>query len=213
PPHSNHPNRQKLNKYCVSHTTARSHPPDFGGNFFTATHGIRVPGRTDQLVAWAGSDCHGTSLPKVDPVDPNPRFRQSGLAFMLPKRSVDSKGKMDRKRKAGVLDETRIMNSVAPEVPPSFDEKEFKPRPRGVLPIRKPRKERGPNKIARKDQTETFHIRNNHRYKHWRKFQMVKELGKRLKDGKPLVFNKQKLKRGMIYYLLKNDGVEGYYNI
>ncbi|KAH6717347.1 hypothetical protein BKA61DRAFT_432922, partial [Leptodontidium sp. MPI-SDFR-AT-0119] len=79
-------NYQNFNKYCVSHTTSRSHPPEFGGNFFCATHSIRVPGRTDQLVAWAGIDFHGTSLPKANPVDPNTSFRQSGLAFILAKR-------------------------------------------------------------------------------------------------------------------------------
>ncbi|KAH9207693.1 hypothetical protein DL95DRAFT_278430, partial [Leptodontidium sp. 2 PMI_412] len=79
-------NEQNFNKYCVSHTTSRSHPPEFGGNFFCATHSIRVPGRTDQLVAWAGIDFHGTSLPKANPVDPNTSFRQSGLAFILAKR-------------------------------------------------------------------------------------------------------------------------------
>ncbi|KAH7312857.1 hypothetical protein BKA65DRAFT_558073 [Rhexocercosporidium sp. MPI-PUGE-AT-0058] len=202
-------NEKNLNKYCVSHTTARSHPPEFGGNFYNAAYGIRVPGRIDQLVAWAGSDYHGTSLANVDLVDPKPSFHQSGLAFLLSNRLVDSHKKTERKRKAGVLDNKDFFDPAEGPDSVAFNNKEeIRPKPRAVLPIRKPIKDRGADKVYSKQRIETFHLPADHPYKRWTKKQMIAELDTRNENGKPLIFNSSKKNVGMMYLLLKNDGDE-----
>jgi len=88
---------------------------------------------------WRGIDYHGTTLTKVDPLDENLEFKQSGLAPILRKRLPDALGQTNRKRKAGEMEsgEEGSQSSKNSKRSPAvvFDDTPVTPNPRATMPL------------------------------------------------------------------------------
>lgn len=74
-------------KWAVSLTTSRTFDTNIssteaGGNFFIASHGIRIHSAANTLIAWRPTDWHGTSLFRINPFEPANEFHQRGLSFV-----------------------------------------------------------------------------------------------------------------------------------
>ncbi len=57
-----------------------------GGNFFLASHGVRIQAAANSLIIWRPALWHGTSLSYQDPKKPSTEFAQRGLAFVTSSR-------------------------------------------------------------------------------------------------------------------------------
>ncbi|KAJ3559157.1 hypothetical protein NP233_g11335 [Leucocoprinus birnbaumii] len=70
-------------KYAASLTVVREGLEDQdGGHFFLSAYGIKIVATADTCLVWQPRFYHGTSLQRVDPYDPDPDFRQQGLAIV-----------------------------------------------------------------------------------------------------------------------------------
>ncbi|KAG6835879.1 hypothetical protein H0H93_013719 [Arthromyces matolae] len=69
-------------KWAISWTISRGNVDNAGCNFYLARYGVRVQMDADTMVAWRPDDLHGTSLPKAEPDDKDPIFKQRGMAFV-----------------------------------------------------------------------------------------------------------------------------------
>lgn len=77
--------------FAVSWTTSREMVPgvphvENGGNFFIASHGIRIQQAANTLIVWRPSLYHATSLPLQRPKKHNTPFSQRGVAFVTSNR-------------------------------------------------------------------------------------------------------------------------------
>lgn len=207
-------NETNENRYCVSFTTGRTHGEERGGNFFDATLGVCIPGRADQLVWWTDDDWHGTSLALVNPVDENPDFQQSGIAFIL---SKELKGQVEKEIKSGnfgpgqISGVNRTFNSV------KLDDIDVKALPRATMALRERKLGTG-TKPYKKDGTQIMRLPEVHRYQHrgnriklWSKAEIIAELEKRSGEGRELHYGNWWSISKLIKVLLADDGEDQNY--
>lgn len=80
-------NEYQPHEYAISWTTSRQVDGAFphvlnGGNFFLASHGVRIQAAANSLIVWRPRLMHGTSLGYQTPRKPSTDFFQQGLAFV-----------------------------------------------------------------------------------------------------------------------------------
>jgi hypothetical protein len=87
-------NEPQPHEYAISWTTRRQVDARFpdvlnGGNFFLASHGVRIQAASNSLIVWRPRLIHGTSLTYQNPDLSKPSttdFFQQGLAFVTSRR-------------------------------------------------------------------------------------------------------------------------------
>jgi hypothetical protein len=200
-------NEKNLNKYAISYTTSRSVGVEAGGNFYIASYGIRLPGRADQLVGWRGEDYHGTTLAQCEPLDTNPKFNQSGLAFILSSELAGAYEISLKKRRAVDNFEDEVETEDGHTGPIMLDDSAVEAKKRATMSVirRKP----GTGELQyTKEVSQTFKLPGSHAYEKMTKKEILAELEKRVGLGKDLDFKQWYSKPALTAALLRDDGVE-----
>jgi hypothetical protein len=70
--------------FAMAWTTGRIGDLEDGGQFYLASHAVRVQSAANTFVLWRPTLCHGTSLQRFHPQEENPTFSQTGLAIVTP---------------------------------------------------------------------------------------------------------------------------------
>ena len=99
--------------------------------------GIRVPGCAGQLVSWRAKDLHGTTASDCDPLDEDPEFNQSGIAFIMGKNLLKAYERATKKRKADVasLDENDMDIDEEENQTIVLNDSSVQPVKRATMPI------------------------------------------------------------------------------
>jgi len=193
-------NEVNLNEYCISYTTCRTKPKEYGGHFYIASYGIRIPGRADQLVSWRGKDLHGTTASDCDPLDENPAFNQSGIAFIMDKNLLKAYERASLKRKTNV--DPDDMDLDEDDQPIVLDDSSVRPVKRATMPVIEHGEDWG-KWLYRSEIKNVYTFPTNHAYEK----KTIAQI-RALLDERGVEIKKSARRNELIATVLADDGVE-----